>query len=332
MNDNILFKLANDLSHLYATTQIKSIEDIFVKVAAGLNTEIQTWLSSLSKGGNKVLSSLNNPEIIDAFLLLEKIRQEHPAGFSPPEFVKIVAFDEKLKSFLPILMGMREFASTNSASILVPYIGILNSSRNFPASGVDVSSDLKTLERSYRDFEYNRLNSQFEENAPRSKPKSLSKNEKMRIQLGELTSRFAEEIVQSFSQSGQLDSAGIMENPNILRDPNKVCETMFPKDSKNACNKDDVLHLSRIAKNIVQEASKFRYSFNFIRTSVLVWSGVLPYSALQEYIYKAHVALSTGEEDLEEMKTIPVSQDVWNRKNTILLLSITLYLLGSKIK
>jgi len=331
MNGNILYRLAKDLSQLYASTRIKLIEDLFIKVAENVDFEIREWLVREIKIG-KTKSTLQNPEILDAFLLLENLKQNYPAGIATSELM----FHDKARPFIPILMAMREIASTVNPTILVPYRNILDATQNMKGlTGIgdssSVRSDIEKLEKSFVEYENIRLNKPFEGESITTPPKKLSKNEQLRIRLTSLTVRFAEEISSAFSATGQLDLAGISENPDVLRDPAKIRDTMFPVGSKDEIPGSSFFILSKMAKEIIKDAPKYRYSFNFIRLSVLSSAGAISDDVLEQYVYQAHVALASGEEVLEEIPVIPVSNEVWSDSSVLMLLSITLYALSTKV-
>lgn len=343
MNDNILYRFAKDLSQLYAKTQIRGIEDCFIKVAQALESEVEEWLSKAITLGYK--SNLKKPEVLDTLKLLSSLKKQYPAGISAPEFIKVFVNDATsgsgssiaqggLKFFTSIIVALRQIANSGNYAILSPYKGILDASINIPsASGADVATidqDIITLDKLFRDDMERKVNSVYDDTVPTKR--KTSKKEKMAGMLNYLTRRFGEEISIAYEQIGQIDAAGLTEDPLTLMNPVKIIKTLFPSYPP-----ENIRRLFEKSNVISKEAMKFTdpqyydYVYNYVRNSVFKEAAFITKDQYNEFKYDSVFMLQSLQGgEAEEMESIKVDPKYWTASYVLILLSMVLYSIAKK--
>lgn len=337
MNKNILYKFAKDLSQLYANVRINKIEDHFIKVAQALDSEVEKWL--LKSVQLDLKSSLLKPEVLDTLILLSRLRKTYSSGMNTSELVKVFTSDSKLRFFLPIIIALREIASSGNYAILSPYRSILDASQtmSISAGGSDVGSitqDITLIDNQFREEIDRKLNRSFEEESISTKSKKVTKKEKLGLLLTYLTKRFAEEIVLAFEENGQIDTIGLTESEMVLRDPRKIMENMFPNYSIGRMP-FLVKYATALANSSVKtlDPQYYDHVYNDIKTQIMYLSSTITLQQYNKYRYDAMLRLHTTEPDnFSETDNIKTQSSVWLYPQNLLMLSITLFMIGSKIR
>lgn len=332
MSDNILYKFAKDLSQLYSKVRIKDIEDCFLKIAQSLDFEVENWLSQAIRQDYK--RSLKKPEVLDTLILLARLRKSYAAGIDSGEFVKIFINDSKLKFFIPIITAIREVSNSNDFAILSPYKNILNASQNLLNSNPDtsaISSDLSSLDRMFREEMNRKVNKAYEDNAVETK-KKITKKERISGLLHYLTRRFSEEISIAFESTGQIDIAGIADDPLAIRNPVLIIKKMFPDYPPQ-----NIPGIKEDAESIVKDIIKYSdpqyydYVFNYVRNRIMNNYAIISDDQFNEFNYEAGLKFYAIQDDEnEEAKTIDVPTSSWSLHYVLILLSMVLYILGTK--
>lgn len=342
MSENILYKFAKDLSQLYTKIQTKSAEQCFLRVAQALESEVEKWLARAIQLDTK--SSLSKPEVLDTLVLLAKLKKSYPGGIDSGELSKYFINDPKLRFFLPTIVAFREIANSSDLAILSPYRAILDSSAHMSmlvgeSDVASVRSDLTQLDNSFRDDLNRKVNKPYDDNYAPTSRRTVPKKEKIALLLNYLTRRFTEEISLAFEESGQFDIVGLTEDSNVLRDPQNLIRTMFPDYPPQNIS----THIRR-ANEIVKQISKhidmsdYDYAYNYIKAQIMLLSGEISSKDYGNFMYQSklnmpNMYVNQGGEDGEMANTDPfmVGASAWQTPQTLILLSIVLYILGSKI-
>jgi hypothetical protein len=335
MSENILYSFVKDLGQLYANTHIEGIECHFVKIAQTFEAEAEKWIQKAVQLGTK--ATLSNPAIIDTLVLLLRMKQKYPSGISTGEMVKVFS-DDKLKFFLPMILALREAFDSGNYAILAPFQGFFDATRQHMSMGMgsapDVKADIELLDRQFRDELNRQVNRPYEEDAITPSKKKLNRGEKIGMLLSYLTKRFAEEISIAFEEGGQIDTIGLAENDMVLRDPKKVMETMFPNFPPYR-----VPSLAKQAKEMANTAIKtidpkyYDYVFNEIRSKIMYVSADITPQEYNAFRYKSMLSLHTVDQgEFTETSGVNVSHSVWTQPENMLLLTLTLFFIGSQIR
>ena len=336
MSENILYKLAKDLSQLYAKTKIKSIENCFIKIAQALDSEVKDWLSKAVKLGYK--SSLKNPFVLDALIQLTHLKESTP-GITAAIFVKMVMEEDKngkpnpLKQFLPVFISFREIANSTGSAILSPYKSVLDATSNMSngANTASIAQDIKTLDNMFRSELDKKINSPFEDDMLNSK-KKMTKKEKLGNLSHYLKRRFSEEISLAYEKIGELDTVGFTNEPSLLGDPAQIATKMFPTYRSKASL--DILgeRAIKIAKDILNlpDLQDYDYVYNYLKNRVMLSASIIDKDQVTDFEYKHGLGSNTGEEKPSETNGIEVEPQSWTVSHPVILLSMVLYILGTK--
>lgn len=341
MSGNILYTFAKDLSQLYSKIQVKDVEAHFVRIAQTFDVEVEKWLAGAVQLNTK--ASLQKPEVLDTLIILARLKKSYPAGMSYSEFAKAFFNDPKLKFFLPIILAIRDAASGQDFAILSPYLGILEATRNMNFIDEDsniistdvgtVQHDLHSLDTSFRDDLNRKLNKSYESDYITTN-KRMTKKERLSGLLNYLTRRFASEVNMAFEEAGIIDVIGISEDDSVLRDPAKIMETMYPNYPKNNTSLM-VKEAQEMAKFSVRNSDIYHYDlvYNTIKAKIMYMSASMSRQDYHKFMYESNLQThNIGDEPSEESDSINVPSSSWLIPQNLMFLSITLYVIASKIR
>lgn len=340
MSENILYKFAQDLSRLYLQTQSKQIESHFVKMAQALDVEVEKWLSKANHQNYK--ASLSHPEVLDLLIIFAKLKNTYPSGMSMSEMTKFFMSEEKYKHFLITIVALREIVATNDYAILAPYRNLIPATQGMgmglgSSDTAAIRNDIEMLDNQFREELNQKLNKPLEQDTLTTKQKKVTKREKIILLLNYLSQRFSEEIGTAFEQMGKFDTLGFAENSRALGDPGKLILKMFPSYPPENIS----IHVNR-AKEIVRDisryvdASDYDYVYNYIKAQLMSSAGHISQKTYDNFMYNS--GLNRGKEyldpgEIHEIESEPfvVHPNAWTVPQTLITLSIILYLLGSKV-
>jgi len=226
-----------------------------------------------------------------------------------------------------------------------PYTSILEATRNMsfvkdePMDVSNIGSDIETvrqdltfLDSLFREYLDNKINKQYDDSSfsPSKKP---TRKEKIYGLLNYLTHRFAAEVSIAFEEGGQIDLIGITENDSVLRDPSKIMSIMYPNYPKS-----NIPLIVKSAKDLatfaVKNSDPFHYDLVYytIKSKIMFLSASISTQEYYSIVYKTNLQLHTVDDSGSEGIDFNVPSSVWLIPQNLMLLSITLYVIGSKIR
>ncbi len=275
MNNNNLYKYSKDLRDLYVKTKNHDIENLFIKVSETYVDNFQKWL-----GSNKskiVKSTLNNPEVFDALLILRSMKFKYPVNISIPDIINY--FDKsKYASLFPILISFTKIQDEAVESVLAPYQNILSVISSFNSetemSLDSIKQDLITIYESFIEF----VELKGKEKGGIEKPAKQTKKDKKILMFSELLRKFTSEIQGAAMRSGLDDFANALNNGILPKyeEMNKYVP-MAPIDTYMWNEADRIL--KAILKNL---NGNFDVNYNFIKERCMYFVSLISTKELNE--------------------------------------------------
>ena len=352
-NSKILSSLAKDILYLYCSTNERSLENVFLRLSENFETTLSDWLKSDLKMAD-LRKRMSNSDILDAILLLQKIKTENPSGINKTNLVTKYfisnSFSSKNKktdistpndNYVHIIKGFGALLSDPDVSnILSPFANIIELFDVFTITNADnptaLVGDLRTISSGFKSYRDGLVNDPFEDDTP-LKPQKLNKKQKKNGLLNYLTFKFGEEVSVAFDKINRQDISskirtgeGDAATNSLLLNP-KAIYGLFP----NMVGNPSALEAN--ARIVVKESLKdfepatYEKTYNEIRNSIFFSSGVITYKQHQDFKYNQLV--NRGKSDATEIESIGVDTIKWIYPSPapIQLLSLILFSMNARI-